>query len=388
MRFNSFVPALVLVAVSFAHLPAFADRHISPLKIIPQTALIDPDPDYRAGFLALMTKKNSEAFERFMTSANKGHPHAQYFVSILLREGKGPQKNEREAFEWAVKSANGGFLVAADLVGIMYAQGVGVERSDKTAVEWFEKAAVGGYPEGKLHFGIALLNGVGIAKNPTKGKGWIEDAAKAGVLQAKQLLASLNARTPQLKIEKGLPSRLLPESVGYSDHLKELHERPMSESAAVIEELSKDPIKLRPPYHYELARRLWPTDKAEAFKWYFVGRLRAHYAAQRCNDRSAHGGPRLLTLIAPEVAKGIGIHTDLLEDAAEKALELETQFPADTDPYWICLHGLKAATAALKNAPLTDYATPQDTWPETREKIRAGLKEGVRKAVAKSGTQQ
>ena len=327
-------------------------------------------------------------YRSFLNAAERGHPQAQYFVALHLREGKGVEKNQTEALEWAKKSADGGFLRAADLVGSMYLNGEGAEKSPETAIEWFEKSAQAGFPQSQMALALAHIEGKGTAKDPVKALEWGRKAAESGFPPAKGFVAALEKRIPQVKEERGLVTRLLPPSVGYTEHMEEMHLKPMEESPEIIAELKKDAKTLKPPYLYELARRLWPTNQSEAISWYLAGYMRAKFDALKCKDKSARGGYRLLSSLAPDVAKGLRNRTDILIAAGERALEIEATYPTDTDPSWICGHGMDTIIAGLEKKPILEYTTHPAAWPELREQLRSNLLPSLQKVIDKKSSQQ
>ncbi|PIW28878.1 MAG: hypothetical protein COW30_06420 [Rhodospirillales bacterium CG15_BIG_FIL_POST_REV_8_21_14_020_66_15] len=387
MRAARMLALAVAMTAAVYVFPSRAELYGSPTAIIPAEVLKDPDLDYRSAFLLMTREKDTVgAYELFLKAADRGHPQAQYFVAIFQREGKAVAKDLPRALEWAKKSVEGGFLRAADLVGAMYLQGEGVEKSPGEAFTWYEKAAKAGFPQSQFFIALAYTEGLGTSKDPAKALEWGRKAADAGFPPAKGFVAALEKRIPQIKRENGLVTRLLPPSVGYTEHLEKLHLRPMENSAEIVAELKKDSAKLKPPYLYELARRLWPTDQSEAISWYLAGYMRAKFDAFKCKDKSARGGYRLLSALAPEVAKGLRERTDLLIAAGQKALEIEATYPVNTDPIWICRHGLDTMIAGLEKKPLIEYTTDPKTWPEIREKLRSGLLVGLQKIIDKQAS--
>lgn len=373
-----------LIAAASMPFEAAAEFRGDPLQIDMRKALIDPDKDYRRGIQRMLQKAREDIiYHSFLDAAERGHAQAQYFVALHLREGKGVEKNQTEALNWAKKSSDGGFLRAADLVGSMYMNGEGVEKSPETAIKWFEKSAQAGFPQSQMALALAYIAGNGTAKDPQKALEWGRKAADSGFPPAKGFVAAFEKHIPSISVEKGIVTRLLPRSVGYTDHLEKMHQRPMEDSEEIIGELLKEPTKLIPPYLYELARRLWPSDKSKAITWYLVGYMRAKFDAFKCKDVSARGGYRLLSALAPEVVKGLGRFPDLLIPAGTRALEIEEKFPTDTDPVWICRHGLDTITAGLNKTPILEYTTDPKTWPDMREKLTSGLLPGLQKIVDK-----
>lgn len=157
---------------------------------------------------------------------------------------------------------------------------------------------------------------------------------------------------------------------GDPDALVRLHERPDSE--AVIAELAPRLRDLPPGYIYEYARRMFEMNAAEGFKWFWVGTVRARYDALRCTDTTAHQGVLFLPQqLAPDIVKAIQADEMAYARLIEPALAEEATFPANTNPAWICVHGMKATTAIRIGDKLPNWVVSEWDWPALRQKVRA-----------------
>jgi hypothetical protein len=156
------------------------------------------------------------------------------------------------------------------------------------------------------------------------------------------------------------------------DPFNVLRNRPDSESPEIIANLVRDRNRLPPPYLYELARRLWGTDKNGALEWYAVGMIRARYDALRCRDTTSHQGIGYLSMVAQNVAQGIDANRAAFGEAGKRAIARPDLFDSEVAPMWICIHGIVAINSAMQKKPYgpAEAYTPEAEWPPLQEKLR------------------
>ncbi|MDD2685763.1 MAG: hypothetical protein PHY62_06360 [Gallionella sp.] len=154
-----------------------------------------------------------------------------------------------------------------------------------------------------------------------------------------------------------------------------LRDKPMSENQALIPQLTVAANMLPPQYLYELARRLWLTDKSAAMEWFAVGMARARYDALRCVDTTSHQGISYLSMIAPDVAKGAEADRAAFGEAGLRAMARPDLFIDSISPSWICNHGIKAINSALSGKPMNerDWLRPPSEWEGIRIEVRKDL---------------
>ena len=71
----------------------------------------------------------------------KGILSGQYYLGLMLMEGRGVPRDDNKALAWFRKAAGKGSFIGQYFVGLMYKEGRGVTRDDKEALAWFRKAA-------------------------------------------------------------------------------------------------------------------------------------------------------------------------------------------------------------------------------------------------------
>lgn len=162
-----------------------------------------------------------------------------------------------------------------------------------------------------------------------------------------------------------------PKAIKTGDPFTALHDRPMTENSVLVPQIIAGANAVPPQYLYELARRLWPTDRSSAMEWLAVGMVRARYDASRCVDASARQGIAFLDLIAPDVMTGIKQDRKAFSEAGRRALGRADLYADAVSPVWICSHGIKTISMALegKKAAERDWLIPPADW--------ASLKSGV-----------
>ena len=137
---------------------------------------------------------------------------------------------------------------------------------------------------------------------------------------------------------------------------------------------------LPPAFLYELSRRLMSIDKDTAMEWFAIARIRAHYDAFRCADKTSRQGILELPQIASEVARHWESHRQEYGQAGLKALARPDLFTDQVSPLWICIHGMRAVLAGLEKKALTkeQWFVPEGDWPKIKQELLASFTEYYR----------
>lgn len=90
-------------------------------------------------------KKETEANDTLVKSAQKGDPEAQYKLGAAYSFGKGLPKNDIKSVEWLTRAANQGQSEAQFELGLHYLNGEGVTSSEIEAYQWWSIAADKGH---------------------------------------------------------------------------------------------------------------------------------------------------------------------------------------------------------------------------------------------------
>lgn len=166
-----------------------------------------------------------------------------------------------------------------------------------------------------------------------------------------------------------------PKSARTVDPFGALHDRPMAESAVLVPQLIATAHTLPPQYLYELARRLWPTDRSKAMEWLVVGMARARYDALRCVDKSARQGIGFLGSIASDVMTGIKENRKVFSEVGRRALARADLYTDAVSPAWICSHGIQAISMALegKKEAQRDWLISPAEWEAVKSAVSTEL---------------
>lgn len=97
--------------------------------------------DIAGGQAAILKGNFSQAFKEFKEDADKGIPHAQAAVAVMLHIGQGVKRDLPQALAWYRKAAESGYEAGVANVGIMYYKGAGVAQDDVQAYAWLDLAS-------------------------------------------------------------------------------------------------------------------------------------------------------------------------------------------------------------------------------------------------------
>ena len=157
-----------------------------------------------------------------------------------------------------------------------------------------------------------------------------------------------------------------------------LSNRPANDDAKIVDQLKRNRNVLPPPFLYELARRLFATDKTEAKYYFFLAGARARYDGFRCRDTTAVQGYQIVLMELGEQLTALNDYDDADVEyrALELLLERNEMFSGKASPWWICSHGIKAIGAAMHQQTLRsdDWLKPQKAWSEAEREVRDAVR--------------
>ncbi|MYM83644.1 sel1 repeat family protein [Duganella sp. FT50W] len=106
------------------------------------------------------------AFQLFSGAAQKGDPHAAYYLGMMYQNGMGVARDMKAAAHWLQFAASRQTPAAMYALAKLYLAGDGVKRDDIVARRWIEKAADLEYPEAVMAMAIGLRDGsMGFERN-------------------------------------------------------------------------------------------------------------------------------------------------------------------------------------------------------------------------------
>ena len=115
--------------------------------------------DFQSGLDAYQSGDYKTAYSEFLTSAEKGDPHAQHMLGFVYANGRGAAIAPVKTVTWWTRAARQGFAPAQYTLGTLYQKGLGVNRDTKTALRWIGRAADAGYAEAQYALGIIHATG-------------------------------------------------------------------------------------------------------------------------------------------------------------------------------------------------------------------------------------
>ena len=107
---------------------------------------------------ATKSNKFDVAFPLFKVLAERGNPHAQYWLGKYYLNGWFVENNQREALRWIGKSAQAGDPGALAVLSECYLGGCGLKRDYNEAKKYAELAAAQKHPAG--YYALARHNGL------------------------------------------------------------------------------------------------------------------------------------------------------------------------------------------------------------------------------------
>ncbi len=97
--------------------------------------------DIKGGQAAILKGDFAKAFIEFKEDADKGIPHAQAAVGVMLHLGQGVKRDLKKALSWYRKAGSHGYEAGLANVGIMYYKGAGIRNDDVQAYAWLDVAS-------------------------------------------------------------------------------------------------------------------------------------------------------------------------------------------------------------------------------------------------------
>ena len=136
------------------------------------------------------------AYEKWST-IKEGNPAAARNVAIMLRTGKGIEKDPKAAEENMELAAQMGLFTAQADLGDMLLKGEAGPPDPKVAAPWLAMAAQAGHPLAQYELGQLYEQGDAIPKNIEAARALYKAAAAGGVEDAAKRLAALPPAPPQ-----------------------------------------------------------------------------------------------------------------------------------------------------------------------------------------------
>lgn len=114
--------------------------------------------------LGKYSEEEEKAFSEMMTAAELNYPPAQYYLSMMFKDGRGTHPDSSLYREWIEKSANNGYYEAEGVYGVMLYKG---SFSKSKAYKFLRNAFEQGYTDSEAEWCLAqcYMNGTGTSKD-------------------------------------------------------------------------------------------------------------------------------------------------------------------------------------------------------------------------------
>jgi uncharacterized protein len=157
----------------------------------PYVAQDDLEAQFRLAYYYLFysfdegPQKHAEMEQLLRTAAERAHPDAVYWLSMLHSEGA-----DRDSL--LLRAGELDSLEAQRDLGALYATGDWTGPHDPSrGAEWYRRAAERGHSDAQYNLGFMYLLGEGVPSDPLEGLRWLRIAADQGDDQSLRLPADL-----------------------------------------------------------------------------------------------------------------------------------------------------------------------------------------------------
>lgn len=143
--------------------------------------------EFNNGVCLMEKKEYGEAYDVFVSAAEKGLAVAQSKLGFMYAEGLGVTLDFEKSEHWYRMAANQGDIDAMVSLGTMYYSGVeeyGIHKDFNTAFHYYQNAAYNGDAAAQFYLACMYLKGEGTEKNLEAAFIWTEKSAEQGFVLA------------------------------------------------------------------------------------------------------------------------------------------------------------------------------------------------------------
>ena len=152
-----------------------------------------PQLCFEYGDLLMKTAWNNEdkteALDWFQRSADGGNVNAMYQISLMYRDGNGPNRDNTKHLEWLKKAAENGHAQSQLMLGNMYRDGIKVESDEFEAFRWYKMAAENNNPDAIYQVAVMYRDGKGIDENKDESNRWLKLYSEHNLFRQINILA-------------------------------------------------------------------------------------------------------------------------------------------------------------------------------------------------------
>ncbi len=201
---RSYRPVLFFAALfcAVAAAPFPAPLRAEPGAVVQeQIEQIGPTEEQQAvqfnkGLISYDQGDYARAFEFWLPLAQTDDLAAMRNVALLLKDGKGVERDSERALYFFERAGRAGLVSAQVNAAFMHLNGEGTPQDYKTASFWFHAAAVAGVPAARYNLGVMYEKGLGVERDPARALAWYALAARVGHETALERLTRLVPSLP------------------------------------------------------------------------------------------------------------------------------------------------------------------------------------------------
>lgn len=153
----------------------------APVQVLTHPVVLPPaSVRFREGVAAYDKGDFTQAFKIWLPLAQQVDLAAMRNVALLLRTGKGVERDPTRALWFYEEAGSKGFALAQVNAAFMHLEGDGVPKNPEAAAFWFHEAARAGSPIAQYNLAVMYERGTGVDKDMAKALGWYALASRSG----------------------------------------------------------------------------------------------------------------------------------------------------------------------------------------------------------------
>ena len=215
--------------------------HNSSLISSIASALGNRAAEFNKGVCLMEKKEYGEAYDVFVSAAEKGLANAQSRLGYMYAEGLGVTQDSEKSEHWYRMAANQGDIDAMFSLGNIY---YGIRNDFNTAFHYYSDAADAGDADAQLSLAYMYLRGEGVEQDYEKAFKWTEKSAEQGLAQAQNELGRAYEQMKQ-DYNKAIEWYKKASAQGYQDaqkNLDRLYENGGASQTASKKSTADDPL--------------------------------------------------------------------------------------------------------------------------------------------------
>jgi TPR repeat protein len=215
--------------------------HNSSLISSIASALGNRAAEFNKGVCLMEKKEYGEAYDVFVSAAEKGLAPAQSRLGYMYAEGLGVTQDSEKSEHWYRMAANQGDIDAMVSLGNIY---YGIRNDFNTAFHYYSDAADAGDADAQLSLAYMYLRGEGVEQDYEKAFKWTEKSAEQGLAQAQNELGRAYEQMKQ-DYNKAIEWYKKASAQGYQDaqkNLDRLYENGGASQTASKKSTADDPL--------------------------------------------------------------------------------------------------------------------------------------------------